>query len=509
MPSASRVVSSWVGGLSLLGMDVVEDKRRGIVDDGQMMRRRLPMTVLGKRSNSSLLEFRWTSVGFVHWNSIGTCSSFPVDWVLVCFRRSPLGVRSEKQWQRKDLAWAELSGYTWKTSKVSLLTPVVSKRSKNMTGTVNSTKNILMKNLRKSSLLFLWKDWLRLIVGHFDATERLVIYVTSEQFQQDSISIKILVAPPTDSALLPWRQLFKNNFLPKFGAINALSTITNKEILEFLNNGISMAVQARNLIHHAELALGWLDKPDLQYETTWQALQYLATNATNTTVQDHATTIIEKLQEWNGLHNSLCKVNERLLGGDERHIEMTSEIAHGIRGLCGELGELDASDRFFLNLENPSFNGTLHFEVCLASLLPAFTRCIPPDDNNYKEMKILSNLQVAYPLSHLFPSFDPHFVPSHMQDYGQVIGVSKHCCPACTTFLRTLMIGSKDDFMVQGNFGTVTACSLPPWTPSHIVDLMNQKLGLMLRQDLVTFMKLDNTNTCSIHRLRSNFCPPY
>ena len=57
------------------------------------------------------------------------------------------------------------------------------------------------------------------------------------------------------------------------------------------------------------------------------------------------------------------------------------------------------------------------------------------------------------------------------------------------------MIGSKDDFVVRGNFGTVTACSLPPWTPSHIVDLMNEKLGLMLRQDLVTFMALDNANT--------------
>jgi len=50
------------------------------------------------------------------------------------------------------------------------------------------------------------------------------------------------------------------------------------------------------------------------------------------------------------------------------------------------------------------------------------------------------------------------------------------------------MTGSKEDFVVRGNFGTVTACSLPPWTPSHIVDLMNEKLGLMLRQDLVTFM---------------------
>ena len=272
------------------------------------------------------------------------------------------------------------------------------------------------------SLLKSYKDWLRLIVGHFDATEHLVLYVTSDQFQRDSISIKILVAPPTDSALLPWRQLFENKFLPEFGAINALSTITNEDILEFLNNGISMAVQARNLIDNAELALGWLDKHDLKYETTQQALQYLATNATNKTAQDHATTIIKKLQEWNDLHNSLCKVNERPFGGDERRIviakkaaiEAASEIADEIRALRDELGELDASNHFFLNLENPSFDGTLHCEACLASLLPAFTRLIPPDDRNYKEMKILSEFEVAYPLFHPFPSFDPYFVTCHI-----------------------------------------------------------------------------------------------
>ena len=198
------------------------------------------------------------------------------------------------------------------------------------------------------SLLKSYKAWLRLIVGHFDATEHLVLYVTSDQFQRDSISIKILVAPPTDSALLPWRQLFENKFLPGFGAINALSTITNEDILEFLNNGISMAVRAKNLIDNAELALGWLDKPDLEYETTRQALQYLATNAANKTAQDHATTIIEKLQEWNSLHNSLCKVNGRPFGGDERRIviakkaaiETASEIADEIRALRGELARI-------------------------------------------------------------------------------------------------------------------------------------------------------------------------
>ena len=46
--------------------------------------------------------------------------------------------------------------------------------------------------------------WLRLVVGHFDAVEILIRYITSQHFPHDSISIKILLSPPMDSTLLHW-----------------------------------------------------------------------------------------------------------------------------------------------------------------------------------------------------------------------------------------------------------------------------------------------------------------
>ena len=63
--------------------------------------------------------------------------------------------------------------------------------------------------------------------------------------------------------------------------------------------------------------------------------------------------------------------------------------------------------QMFLKIGNMLFEGTLHFEACLASLLPFFTKHLLSEDK-YKEMNILSDLQVEYPHFDLFLSSDSH-----------------------------------------------------------------------------------------------------
>ena len=41
---------------------------------------------------------------------------------------------------------------------------------------------------------------------------------------------------------------------------------------------------------------------------------------------------------------------------------------------------------------------------------------------------------------------------------------------------------------MRGSHGAISGCTLPPWTPSDIVDLMNERFGAILRQDLLTLM---------------------
>ena len=67
------------------------------------------------------------------------------------------------------------------------------------------------------------------------------------------------------------------------------------------------------------------------------------------------------------------------------------------------------------------------------------------------------------------------------------MGVSNDCCPTCKHFL-SLLTDINQPFIVRGSHNTVTACSLPIWTPEHIVDLMNEAFGSQLRQELIDFM---------------------
>ena len=52
-------------------------------------------------------------------------------------------------------------------------------------------------------------------------------------------------------------------------------------------------------------------------------------------------------------------------------------------------------------------------------------------------------------------------------------------------------------FTVRGSHARISGCTLPPWTPSDIVDSMNDDFGAILREDLVTFMdSLHFRNRC-------------
>ena len=221
-----------------------------------------------------------------------------------------------------------------------------------------------MKGLYRAQKLKPYSAWLRLMVGHFDAVEILVQYVNSPYFLYDSISIDLLVAPPTGEDLLPWPQLFEDKFLPTEGALNYYSRTTNDEIYKYLKDGISKAFKAKEAADRAQQTLK-------EYENSQK--------------------IDSSLQP-------------------DKDVADDKEVTNDIRDLHTELGELSVTDRFFLNLEKLSFKGALHCEACLASLLPAFTQDIPPGDSKYKDMNILSKMNVEYPLSCLFLSSDSRFV---------------------------------------------------------------------------------------------------
>jgi hypothetical protein len=238
--------------------------------------------------------------------------------------------------------------------------------------------------------------WLRLMVGHFDAVEIVVRFVTSKNFQYQSISIELLLAPPTDSALLAWSDLFTSyKCLPKKKKRDGSSDISNTEICDFLTNRMNTALKYKKAVYQARhVQNSWTnymedDTVVLNYKTFRSSLQ-ASVKSTNSDLSRVAKLLLDMLPNPS---QALLPVSR-------------DKITKEIKLLCDKL-ILSDRDRFFLSLNNLQFLGTLHCEAFLASLLPAFTQGIPIDNSDYKSIRmILPAMEVEDPPSHFFISSD-------------------------------------------------------------------------------------------------------
>jgi len=84
----------------------------------------------------------------------------------------------------------------------------------------------------------LYRDWLKLMLTHFDAVEILANSITSPQFSSKAIDMKILVTPNVDTKMLLWRDLFAKQVFPEYRMGDKLTT--NENLLKFPSEAISL-----------------------------------------------------------------------------------------------------------------------------------------------------------------------------------------------------------------------------------------------------------------------------
>jgi hypothetical protein len=220
----------------------------------------------------------------------------------------------------------------------------------------------------------LWRsyvDWLRLIIAHFDAVDILVGYVTGPQFQHNSISVQILVAPPVDQSLLPWRELFTDStLLPTKTIWDPLSGKDNAAILEFLNKALKPASKAKGV------------KTCWKMKDLWNTIKNLEQVKSS------------NLPGWEECATNLLVKLKGLTSVPESDSDLFREVSDDIQALWD-------SARFFASLGNTQpFFGTLHCEACLASLL---------NENTTNSKGISAQMKVGY-VSNLFLSSVSHFL---------------------------------------------------------------------------------------------------
>jgi hypothetical protein len=219
----------------------------------------------------------------------------------------------------------------------------------------------------------LWKsyrNWLKLMVIYFDAVHILDEYVTEPTFDNRRISLKILVPPSTDEALLPWRELFTDSkLLPTQHEANRLPT-TNDEILKFLefaaSPGYSNSIKA--------IRTGWNQKNKEATIQSLATLEKMFSKAQKYDWCDSASNLTAMINDFFAKPSSSDKLSDKIIN----RIESLSDTA-----------------KFFAFLRKPIvFSGRLHCEACLASLLRAHLGEDVTIDSKHED--VLAQMKVRY-----------------------------------------------------------------------------------------------------------------
>ena len=203
-----------------------------------------------------------------------------------------------------------------------------------------------------------YRDWMRLMVVHFDAAKILINYATDRKtLTTKTLSVKILVTPRVDHAFLPWSDLLTDSRLFPVADASGNKHISNDEILKFLNDGLASVIAANTneKLGHAIMDL-W-KVPAKGYKQTVKNLR-----------------LLEKLPDYTESVKELLALLSKWNDDRDKNMSLVKEISDKIRSLNGTLTADKDSVPFPADLELKEFSGTLHCETCLASILHKDTR---------------------------------------------------------------------------------------------------------------------------------------
>jgi hypothetical protein len=322
------------------------------------------------------------------------------------------------------------------------------------------------------------KDWLKLMVVHFDALK--IVNSHFKVTKVTKITIKIISPPVTDSKMLSWKDLLQDTKYMKF---------RNADPNPFSSKYPDPDPTAEDVIAFLEKNINGLD-----------------TAKGNSTILDMQNAVIELVKSSSFEAVSFTKLDDMLLGLRKGLSPDQAEITKRIRSMIknlelmngddksrrdllykilGLLDSLSVSALFFRKLRKgaplsseTSFSGAHHCEILLASLI-AMAESSPstlPKD-------VLQELLVSHIISIVlsYPS-------DALQNAGRVLGISKPSCPVCFEVLMTPGWLSKQ-FIFRGSHNTISKCTLPIWLPDEVIVSVAKKFGAQLKDDLVRLVK--------------------
>ena len=333
------------------------------------------------------------------------------------------------------------------------------------------------------------RDWLKLMIAPFEALDIILHHLDTlpdASGTMPTISIRIIAVQHQGHEMLPWETLLNNkayfpdekglpgnnmehiiSSIKKYGVSSLPSSEDRCEVrdiiaaLKSLQNCVdqaSVVAATDDIIADLQSLAGQLASfgSEQAFEDALRRVAVLKTQFQQDTFCkniDKAIVLIESM-------NSVCKFLRELL-------QPGSPLVTG-----------------------DGFAGTLHCELLLAILM-AMSQY--PSSDHKISTEILNMLSVSCNLllTHIF-------LMDNVQHTQHIIGVSKPCCPVCSSVL-SLLSGhdDHDDFLARGMHNTITACTLPMWTPPELRNKIIKINADALKQELITLVQREH-----VQRLR-------
>ncbi|KAF8971465.1 hypothetical protein BDZ97DRAFT_1936663 [Flammula alnicola] len=262
--------------------------------------------------------------------------------------------------------------------------------------------------------------WIKLLVSQFSAAYMLVYRLNSiRPHSNPCISLQILKSPQVGSDLMPWKELLADNkFFPTWSPYQVGSHLwNNEEIAKFIETGTNSNCRLTLRLTQAahDTWQGILNT--YQFSSDHQALvdpvvHIVSRTRYETDVPGCEATAADILNVLEGAASDI-------LADSVRTTKVTNQLLY-IIDIC-----------------------SLHCEAALGTLIST-----PIDETHPQYSSVLAELK----------------------QYWGIIGTSKRCCPVCAQLLLTISpVASGQSFITRGSHRTITSCTLPDWTPPHIL----------------------------------------
>jgi hypothetical protein len=202
-----------------------------------------------------------------------------------------------------------------------------------------------------------YKEWMKLLLSHFDSADTLVNFVQERRLK--SLSCEMLVGTKVDKDYLPWRELFKMIFPTQYKT--AASRI-NKEIFQHLESAARLdEAKSKESTRHLSQALEASRRHDLA--RTKDELRLMLPESELPSWKGRVRMLLEQLDGRDG--------NSRLMNGDKLANATPFEGPLHVPDTLQSMLDTLPFYRFLQIAETGKwgFSGTMHCEACLCSLL--------------------------------------------------------------------------------------------------------------------------------------------